>query len=179
MDRAKGAPNPREPLETATARLRELLVRTSAASIISATPADRGQHGALPLSDRLGPCSRISLRGLLAAGMLAAFALLGVPASAHVLLRRSVPLAGTVVPPGPITLTLEFSGRIDRGLSELVLVNPHGEARTLALVGSSAPSAISARSDVQPGSHVLRWTVMSSDGHLTRGTVPFNVSQDR
>jgi methionine-rich copper-binding protein CopC len=98
-------------------------------------------------------------------------------AVAHDLVRRSHPAAGASVPAGPVPVAVAYSGRIDRARSRLVLVTPDGTRRELALDGSSSPDVLEASApvDLAPGAYVLRWVVLSSDGHLTRGDIPFRV----
>jgi len=119
------------------------------------------------------------LKDVLAVGVIAVGVLSSISASAHDLLRRSVPQAGGVVQPGPLAIALEFSGRIDHDLSELVLVRPDGATLTLTPGTGGAANVLSSTAEVLLGRHILRWTVMSSDGHLTRGTVPFEVDRSR
>jgi len=131
------------------------------------------------LSTRPGRAHRHPLGIFLALTVLALGTVLSGATSAHDLLRRSVPRAGGVVPPGPLLVALDFSGRIDHDLSELVLLGPDGMTRTLPFAPDRVANVISATTDLPSGRYVLRWTVMSSDGHLTRGTIPFEVKSDR
>ncbi|WP_374297185.1 copper resistance protein CopC [Sphingomonas sp.] len=96
------------------------------------------------------------------------------PSLAHDLVRRSVPAADSVVAPGPAAIRIEFSGRVDRPLSELVLRGPQGEQRVLDLVRDVPTNALAAAPvELRPGEYLIRWTAMSSDGHLTRGDIRF------
>ena len=98
-------------------------------------------------------------------------------AVAHDLVRRSEPAADTVMVAGPVSVAVVYSGKIDRARSQLALVAPSGTRRELALDGSAPPNVLQASApiDLTPGAHVLRWIVLSSDGHLTRGDIPFRV----
>jgi len=98
-------------------------------------------------------------------------------AVAHDLVRRSEPAANAAVVAGPVSVAVVYSGRIDRARSRLALVAPSGTRRELALDGSAPPNVLEASApiDLTPGAYVLRWIVLSSDGHLTRGDIPFRV----
>lgn len=96
------------------------------------------------------------------------------PASAHDLVRRSTPAAGATVAPGPLAIAIEFSGKIDKPLSELTLRGPNDAQRVLPMVANPTPNLLTAEPvTLSPGDYVIRWTVMSSDGHLTRGDIRF------
>jgi copper resistance protein C len=98
-------------------------------------------------------------------------------AVAHDLVRRSEPAANAAVVAGPVSVAVVYSGKIDRARSQLALVAPSGTRRELALDGSAPPNVLQAPApiDLTPGAYVLRWIVLSSDGHLTRGDIPFRV----
>ena len=98
-------------------------------------------------------------------------------AVAHDLVRRSEPVANAAVVAGPVSVAVVYSGKIDRARSQLALVAPSGTRRELALDGSAPPNVLQAPApiDLTPGAYVLRWIVLSSDGHLTRGDIPFRV----
>jgi copper resistance protein C len=82
-----------------------------------------------------------------------------------------------VVAGRPVPIAVVYSGRIDRARSRLLLVAPDGTRRELALAGSSPPNVLQASApiDLTPGAYALRWIVLSADGHLTRGDIPFRV----
>ena len=98
-------------------------------------------------------------------------------AVAHDLVRRSEPAANAAVVAGPVSVAVVYSGKIDRVRSQLALVAPSGTRRELALDVSAPPNVLQAPApiDLTPGAYVLRWIVLSSDGHLTRGDIPFRV----
>jgi methionine-rich copper-binding protein CopC len=98
-------------------------------------------------------------------------------AVAHDLVRRSEPVANAAVVAGPVSVAVVYSGKIDRARSQLALVAPSGTRRELALDGSAPPNVLQAPApiDLTPGAYVLRWIVLSSDGHLSRGDIPFQV----
>lgn len=118
------------------------------------------------------PCRRIL--PLLPPALLAA-----VPsARAHAIVTASQPpveahVAGTSLP-----IALRFNSRIDQSLSRLTLVKPDGTSETLVLAPDSAPDLLAAHaSRLAPGAYRLHWQVLSVDGHITRGDIPFTVDE--
>jgi len=121
---------------------------------------------------------------LLAATVAAAAVFAGGPpaghrglALAHDVVRRSDPPANGTVRAGPIPIAVVYTGRIDRARSRLVLVAPDGTRRELVLDASAPPNVLRTPVPLElgPGAYVLRWLVLSSDGHITRGDIAFRV----
>jgi copper resistance protein C len=53
-----------------------------------------------------------------------------------------------------------------------------GTSQTLKLRKDSGPDKLTADLDgVTPGAYKLRWQVLSVDGHISRGDVPFTVKE--
>lgn len=98
-------------------------------------------------------------------------------ALAHDVVRRSHPPANAAIAPGQVQLAITYSGRIDRARSQLVLVAADDARRELDLDGSAPPNVLRTPAPIElaPGAYVLRWLVLSSDGHITRGEIPFRV----
>jgi methionine-rich copper-binding protein CopC len=99
-----------------------------------------------------------------------------VSAFAHaVLLESSPPLKSSVAGPD-VPLRLRFNVRIDAARSRLTLVDSDGSAQTLEIGKQDPPNTISAQAKgLRPGAYRLRWQVLASDGHITRGEIPFTV----
>ena len=113
----------------------------------------------------------IILPGLL--GMLLA----PVGAMAHAILEQSQPAAGGQVPAGKVTLTFDYNSRVDRARSRLTLTRPDKTQAVLKIDQSGPPNVISASAELTaPGAYVVRWQVLATDGHITRGDVPFTVT---
>ncbi len=103
-----------------------------------------------------------------------------VSALAHAVLVQSSPAAKGIVAPSPFAAELHFSSRIDAAHSRLAVVSATG--KQLALVNETQSTANSLRSrpvTLPAGSYQLHWQVLSSDGHITRGDIPFRVSATR
>jgi methionine-rich copper-binding protein CopC len=102
-----------------------------------------------------------------------------IPASAGahaVLLESNPPPKGSV--PGPdVPIKLRFNVRIDATRSRLTLVRPDGSAQPLAISKPASADTLSAQASSLPaGNYRIRWQVLASDGHITRGEIPFTVT---
>ncbi len=119
-------------------------------------------------------------RFLVAASVFASailFALAQIAAAHAILLESSPALNSSVVGPN-IPITLRFNVRIDASRSRLTLVSPDATAQTLALDKDTKPDTVTSRAhNLKPGDYRIRWQVLASDGHITRGEIPFKVTQ--
>jgi copper resistance protein C len=98
-------------------------------------------------------------------------------ASAHAVLLDSTPKANSTVKGTELAVDLRFNVRIDGSRSKLVLVGPNGTPTTLSLAKQSSPDHLQSNATgLVPGSYKLQWNVLASDGHMTRGEIPFTVS---
>jgi copper resistance protein C len=93
----------------------------------------------------------------------------------HAILVMSSPEANSIVSGPKIDITLKFNVRVDGPRSVIRLVSADGTARTLPLLPEKVSNVISATAtDITPGKYRLAWQVLASDGHITRGEVPFS-----
>jgi methionine-rich copper-binding protein CopC len=115
---------------------------------------------------------------LLRCAVVVGAALLAGSAQAHSLLLESTPPAGAVLSAPPSRITLRFNNRIEKGLSRLILVRVGGEARALDLRPAGGPDRLEATppSALAAGDYRLEWHVLSTDGHLVSGAIPFRVA---
>ena len=99
------------------------------------------------------------------------------PASAHAVLLESSPaLKGAVAGPD-VPVRLRFNVRIDALRSRLTLILPDGTAKALEISKETTPDTLLASaSGLAAGEYRLRWQVLASDGHITRGEIPFTVT---
>jgi methionine-rich copper-binding protein CopC len=111
-----------------------------------------------------------SLLALLAAVLTPAMA------RAHAILEESTPPTGASVKAGPLDLRLRYNSRIDRSRSRLTLIRPGHDKDTIAITREDPPDIISAHLILPPGPCIIRWQVLATDGHITRGDVPLNVT---
>src|ERR1700749_1077499 len=99
---------------------------------------------------------------LLAAAPRAAFA--------HAVLLSSTPQKNAAVSGPDITISLKYNSRIDGARSSLSLLKPDGTIEKIGTPAQQAPDTLSATSHgLAKGAYVLRWQVLASDGHITRG----------
>jgi copper resistance protein C len=97
-------------------------------------------------------------------------------AFAHaVLVESSPPPNGSVSGPN-VDISLKFNVRVDATRSRLELMVPAGAPRSLPLKQGSAANVLLARAtDLTAGRYNLKWQVLASDGHITRGETGFSV----
>jgi methionine-rich copper-binding protein CopC len=103
---------------------------------------------------------------------------MALPASAHAILLESNPALKSSVAGPDVAVRLRFNVRIDALRSRLTLILPDGSAKTLEISKETAADTLSAAaSGLVSGEYRLRWQVLASDGHITRGEIPFTVTQ--
>ena len=97
-------------------------------------------------------------------------------ALAHAVLVSSTPkVHGTVAGPA-VHVRLQFNSRVDGPHCTLAIVGATGPAQPLKLSSQPAPDTIAAdAADLKPGAYTIRWQALASDGHITRGEIPFQV----
>ena len=119
--------------------------------------------------------NRIVVAALAVSALLAIF-LAAARVEAHaVLVESSPPTNGRVQGPD-FAIKLRFNVRIDMERSRLTLVRPDGSTAPMALdKKQSAQMMTSEAKGLAPGEYRLQWQVLASDGHLTRGEIPFVV----
>ena len=94
---------------------------------------------------------------------------------AHAILVASRPEANSIVNGPKIDIVLKFNVRIDATRSVVRLVSDDGATKPLNPLPGNASNVIqTSATDVRPGKYKLSWQVLASDGHITRGDVPFS-----
>lgn len=97
------------------------------------------------------------------------------PAWAHALLVRSTPAANSTINPGNLEATLKYDSRVVPAGCNLSLMGPRGKVTKLA-IGFRPPEILTTQlKDLIQGNYMLRWQALSTDGHITRGAIPFRV----
>jgi methionine-rich copper-binding protein CopC len=105
-----------------------------------------------------------------------ALSLIAVSASAHAVLLESTPSLKSTVAGPDVPVKLRFNVRIDASRSRLTLVGPAGFSQALEISKASPADALVANAaGLLPGEYRLRWQVLASDGHITRGEILFAV----
>lgn len=95
-------------------------------------------------------------------------------AFAHAHLLSSTPRADGIVQGPAIAIDLKFNSRIDSARSHLDLVLPDGKVESLN-VSAPGDAELGSQAKLAPGKYIIRWQALSTDGHITRGEVPFTV----
>ncbi len=97
-------------------------------------------------------------------------------ALAHAVLVSSQPEVNSTVSGPEVAVLLKYSSRVDPEHSTLTLLDPDGKVEKVAIESEPAPGSLTAKlTGLVKGAYVLRWQVLATDGHITRGKVPFQV----
>jgi methionine-rich copper-binding protein CopC len=97
-------------------------------------------------------------------------------ACAHAILLFSTPSASAILKGPEIEVQLRFNSRIDAKRSRLTLTRPNGALESLTIGEQSSPDLLNTQiKGLRSGAFVLRWQVLATDGHITRGEIPFRV----
>jgi methionine-rich copper-binding protein CopC len=97
-------------------------------------------------------------------------------ALAHAVLVNSQPGVNSTVSGPEVAVLLKYSSRVDLDHSTLTLLGPDGNVQKVSIESEPTPGVLSAKlTGLVKGAYVLRWQVLATDGHITRGKVPFQV----
>ena len=100
--------------------------------------------------------------------------------NAHSVLVSSDPVANTSVETGTHSLRLVFDSRVDPKRSRLYLSQPDGAKLTLVPEGGATKGTVTVQVELGAvGSYKLTYEVLSIDGHIARGTLPFTVTEKK
>jgi len=103
--------------------------------------------------------------------------LIVAPATAHAVLLESSPALKSAVSGPNVPIKLRFNVRIDALRSRLTLIHPDGSSQSLEISKQTpADSLLAEATGLVAGTYRLRWQVLASDGHITRGEIPFTVT---
>ncbi|MCC6707300.1 MAG: copper resistance protein CopC [Gammaproteobacteria bacterium] len=98
------------------------------------------------------------------------------PVAAHALVIESQPPARGQVAAGPVTVDLKFNSRLDRKRARLRVIDAQGAASDLTIQDDGSVEHLRATTGtLSAGDYRIEWYVLSPDGHVTRGNVPFTV----
>jgi methionine-rich copper-binding protein CopC len=90
---------------------------------------------------------------------------------------ESTPKLNSTVKGPDFAITLRYNVRIDGGRSRVRLVTPDGTVSTLPLASQASPDTLQTHAaGLKPGAYKLQWQVLASDGHMSRGEIPFTVN---
>ena len=97
-------------------------------------------------------------------------------AYSHAIVLSVTPAQSQEVSGPDVPITLRFNSRIDAKRSRLTLVMSDGKQTPLDLSEAAAgDSLVSKAKGLKSGAYLLRWQVLATDGHITRGEAPFRV----
>ncbi|MFM8998505.1 MAG: copper resistance protein CopC [Actinomycetota bacterium] len=107
-----------------------------------------------------------------------ALALGAGPAFAHAALETTAPSAGAIVPTSPPAVELRFTEEVSIGLGGVRVIAAGGET-----VRTGEPATVPGRPsvvratlpDLDDGTYVVTWRVLSGDSHPVRGAFTFSV----
>ena len=104
------------------------------------------------------------------------FWLVSAPVAGHAILLESTPGNGAEVKDPDLRVELRFNSRIDFKRSRLILILPDLREQALTILPGDRADLLRAQTGgLAPGMHALHWQVLSVDGHITRGDVPFTI----
>jgi hypothetical protein len=113
-------------------------------------------------------------RVLVASFALCALLLLPRPALAHAHLLTSTPSANATVHGPDVAIELHFNSRVDGHHSVLTIAGAGGDA-AIVVDNQKSPTDLNAHAKLKPGAYTIKWQALSTDGHITRGEIPFTV----
>jgi methionine-rich copper-binding protein CopC len=97
-------------------------------------------------------------------------------AAGHAVLLESAPAAAANIKGPDVPIRLRYNVRIEAARSRLSLVAPDNTVIALSIGQQPSPDTLTANATgLKSGAYRLRWQVLASDGHITRGEVAFKV----
>ena len=114
----------------------------------------------------------LTLAALLSLGLL-----LPQAAQAHAVLLDSRPAPKSEVSGAKIEISLHYNSRVDAKRSRLALKGPAGLKVLDVRQGQTEADLAADISALPAGRYVLHWDVLSVDGHVSRGQVPFTATE--
>jgi hypothetical protein len=128
--------------------------------------------GEIDRRDVLKLSARFPVGLALAAGLLA-----GAPALAHSFLVDATPSSKDHVATPPKTIKLRFGGGVEPAYSKLTIETPDGKVLAQGAVGKpDSPRELSLDApDLPPARYIVRYRVLSTDGHIVEGNYEFTV----
>jgi copper transport protein len=97
------------------------------------------------------------------------------PAFAHAELVTSTPTAGQTLATAPAVLSLRFTETIDVDAVQARLVDPTGAVLDTHVMVAEDTVQLHPMGKLGLGDHVISWKLVSADGHLVSGLVPFRI----
>jgi methionine-rich copper-binding protein CopC len=112
--------------------------------------------------------------------LVAIVAIAPMAAFGHAIVIAATPAVNARIAPGPLRIRLQMNSRIDLERSRLTLYAPDGSGRPVVLLRDEAAGVLGGTATVTTvGRWKLHWQVLSVDGHITRGEIPFVVGEGK
>ena len=113
----------------------------------------------------------------LAAGWLAALALFlaAPPAAAHATLVSTDPVEGEVLPETPDVVTFTYDERVVLSDDSIQVFDAAGEPVDSTAKGENEVVTADLPDDLENGTYVVAWRVVSADGHPISGSLTFSI----
>jgi len=111
-----------------------------------------------------------------AAALAALLSLPGAPALAHSFLVDANPSSKDHVDAAPKTVKLKFGAGVEPAYSKLTIETGDGKVLASGAVGKPETPrelTLDAPADMPPGRYVVRYRVLSQDGHIVEGNYEF------
>jgi methionine-rich copper-binding protein CopC len=97
-------------------------------------------------------------------------------ALAHAVLVQSTPTIDATVEGPEVAVSMKFSSRVDGARSTILLSTFDGKAKPVPIERQRTPDTLTTHlTHLTPGKYSIRWQVLATDGHVTRGEIPFHV----
>ena len=98
---------------------------------------------------------------------------------AHSLLLESSPAAGVTLTDSPPQISLRFNNRIEKKLSTIRVLDERGASRPVTVLVADGPAErlTAALPPLAIGSWRVEWQVLSTDGHIVRGSFSFRIAR--
>ena len=104
------------------------------------------------------------------------------PAAAHAIVLESAPTPDAVLARPPERVILRFNSKIEKRLTRVTLAASGGTPRPMSIASigrgdDQAPDRIVVPlNPLPPGRYVIRYRVLSADGHVTEGALRFTLN---
>jgi methionine-rich copper-binding protein CopC/putative copper export protein len=100
-------------------------------------------------------------------------------ASAHAEIVSSNPASGSVLVEGPDSITLSWSEEITTEASQIRVIDSFGVAQSseleLSVIEDRTTAVLTLSERLPAGNWSITWKIVSADGHLVSGLIPFTV----
>jgi len=98
---------------------------------------------------------------------------------AHSLLLESSPAAGVTLTDAPPQISLRFNNRIEKKLSTIRVLDERGASRPVTVLVEDGPAErmTAALPPLAVGAWRVEWQVLSTDGHIVRGSFSFRIAR--